>query len=191
MLGECTYRVPREAGFHDFRFGVDGEAHPATCAICGRKIDPNFINPVYRVRHRRRDAVATYDGYFLVSRRFRALLEAQKWQGADLIALPADEDFFWLRPLPQVYFDAARRGTRFEDYCPKCCAYYNVIGANPVYLRDVHAPLPASFFRTDLEFASGPEQHPLVIVGPSIGEFLLKAHLPMLEISPIFDEPNS
>ena len=191
MLGEATYRVPREAGFHDFRFGVDGEAHPATCANCGRKIDPDFVNPVYRVRHRRRDAVATYDGYLLVSRRFRALCEERGWSGAEFVNLPADHDFFWLRPTGKVRYDAQRRGTRFEDYCAVCDAYYNVIGSDPVYLLDVQASLPAAFFRTDLEFASGPEQHPLVLVGPDVGSVLLLEHFPMLEVRPVYYDFNS
>ena len=40
MLGEESYRPADAGGFHDWRYGVDGVPHPATCGMCGRKTDP-------------------------------------------------------------------------------------------------------------------------------------------------------
>lgn len=172
MLGNETYRLPRSAGFHDWRFGKDGVPHPATCPTCGRKTDPEFVNPKFKAKRRTWDISATYDGYKVVSKRFREFSEKHGWEGMTFVPLPADKDFFVLRLSRVLPFDAKRRRTRFEDPCPACGAFYNVIGANPVYLRGVTEPIQEGFFRSDLEFASGPEQGPLILVGIATAEKL-------------------
>lgn len=166
MLGPDTYRVPRDAGYYDWRFGIDGIPHPATCPTCGRKTDTNYINPQFRVRRRRRDLTVTYDGYVLVSARFREFCELNNWhQDVHFGNLPADNDYFVFKPTRTLEFDSERRKTRFEDHCPECDKYFNVIGATPVFLRNVDHPITEGFFRSDLEFGSGHEQHPLLILG--------------------------
>ena len=174
MLGEETYCPPRSAGFHDWRFGQDGVPHPATCPTCGRKTDPDYVNPEYKAKRRTWDIGATYDGYDIVSKRFREFCRKYRWQGMTFVPLPADKDFFVLRLSKVLSFDSERRETRFEDRCPACGAFYNVIGANPVYLRGVTEPIHEGFFRSDLEFASGPEQHPLIIIGVGTADKLRK-----------------
>lgn len=172
MLGDETYRPPLATGFHDWRFGQEGIAHPATCQTCGRKTDPTYINPEFKVKRRSRDISATYDGYTLVSGRFRTFCEKQGWHGMSFIPLPSDKGFFVLRLSNVLPFDAERRGTRFEKLCPECRAFYDVIGATPAYLRDITEPIEEGFFRSDLEFASGPEQSPLILVGVRTAEKL-------------------
>jgi hypothetical protein len=174
MLGDETYRPRRSAGFHDWRFGKDGVPHPATCPICGRKTDSDFVNPKYKAKRRTWDIGATCDGYDIVSKRFREFCRKNRWKGMPFVPLPADQDFFVLRLSNVLPFDSKRRRTRFEDACPKCGEFYNVIGANPVYLRGVTEPIQEGFFRSDLEFASGPEQHPLILVGIGTAEKLRK-----------------
>jgi len=182
MLGPDTYRPVRTAGFHDWRFGKDGVAHAATCPTCGRKTDPDYVNPKFKAKRRSWDISATYDGYLLVSRRFREFCEKQGWAGMTFVPLPADNDFFVLRVSNVLPFDAQRRKTRFEDPCPTCGAFYNVIGATPVYLRGVTEPIRQGFFRSDLEFASGPEQHPLTLVGIDTADTLLKQRFRKLDL---------
>jgi hypothetical protein len=88
--------------------------------------------------------------------------------------LPSDKDFFVMRLSKVLAFDSKRRGTRFEKPCPTCGAFYKLIGAKPVYLQSVREPIEEGFFRPDLEFASGPEQHPLILVGIGTAEKLWK-----------------
>lgn len=171
MLGDETYRS--ESGeFHDWRFGVAGVPHPATCGKCGRKTDRDYVSRSFRVRHRRRDLVATYDGYLVGSKRLRDYCVGRKFVGVSFVRLPGDDGFFWLRPDRVVAFDAEWRQTRFEKPCNACGAFYDVVGATPARLREVSEPLLDGFYRTDIEFGSGPEQHPLVIVGTRTVEAL-------------------
>src|SRR5438874_13401914 len=92
MLGDETFRPPRSAGFHDWRFGKDGVPHPATCPTCGRKTDPDYVNPKFRPKRRTWDIGATYDGYDIVSKRFLDFYQKQRWEGLTLLPLPAEED---------------------------------------------------------------------------------------------------
>lgn len=174
MLGKETYSLPRSAGFHDWRFGKNGVPHPATCPTCGRKTDPEYVNPHFRAKRRTWDISTTYDGYDIVSTRFRDFCQEHGWKGMSFVRLPEDKEFFVLRLSLVLSFDARRRGTRFEDLCPSCGGFYNVIGATPVYLSGVAEPIQDGFFRSDLEFASGPEQSPLVLIGLRTAEELRK-----------------
>ncbi|MEZ6121496.1 MAG: hypothetical protein R3C28_33745 [Pirellulaceae bacterium] len=186
MLGPDTYRVPTDAGYYDWRFGIDGTPHPATCPTCGRKTDPAYINPHFRVRRRKRDLTATYDGYVLVSARFRRFCESNNWHhDVQFAKLPADDDYFAFKPSRTLEFDAERRKTRFEDHCPECGEYFNVIGATPVFLRNVSQPLSEGFFRSDLEFASGHEQHPLIILGIETAQAVKREAFQKIHLGPI------
>lgn len=165
MLGRETFRPPPSAGYYDWRFGKDGVPHPATCETCGRKTDANYVHPKFRAKKRTWDISSTYDGYCIVSSRFRQFCEQQGWRGMQFVTLPSDNDFFVLRISKTLTFDAERRETRFEDPCPTCKSYFNVIGANPAYLHGIKSPIKEGFFRSDLEFGSGHEQHPLILIG--------------------------
>jgi endogenous inhibitor of DNA gyrase (YacG/DUF329 family) len=178
MLGGPTYRATRIGGFHDWRFGQDGVPHPATCPECGSKTDRDYINPDFRPKKRRRDINSTYDGCIIVSRRFRDFCRRNGWKGLTFVRLPADSDFFVLHISSLLRFDAKKRKTRFENPCPTCGGFYSVIGADPVYLRGVRKPIQEGFFRSDLEFGSGPMKHALTLVGIKTAERLTNRKFP-------------
>ena len=186
MLGPDTYRVPHEVRYYHWRFGVGGVPHPATCPACGRKIDSEYVNPTFRVHHRRRDIVTTYDGYHLVSSRFRDFCIANNWhRDLRFLPLPADDKYFVLKPSTVLEFDSERRKTRFEQHCSVCNHYFSVIGANPIFLRGVIEPITHGFFRTDLEFASGHEQHPLLILGTETANAIKSERFQKIHLTPI------
>jgi hypothetical protein len=160
-----------------------GESSRERCPTCGRPWDESAINPVYVPRKRRRDALATIDGRLIVSDRLAGDLRDA---GATLIALPATDRFFELRSEEVVVFDAQRAGTRCLNRCAICERYFDVVGAYPIILRPPYPnPLPDRVVRTDLQFASGEEQHPLFLVGPNLGQRLLQQEFAGLELQPI------
>jgi hypothetical protein len=109
------------------------------------------------------DHYATYDGFELVSARFRDFCAAQGYGGLEFRPLQ-EGNFFWLKVHEVLEFDPVARGTRFINYNEKCRGYEEVIGANPVCLKNP-APVPDGFFRTDLFFADGYTKSPVLIVG--------------------------
>ena len=188
MLGEDTYRPLDSGGFYDWRFGVSGLPHPATCSACGRKTNLHFVNEEFRVHKRRRDLTATNDGYVLASKTLHERCVARRYPGVEFVPLPADEGFFWLRPHRTVRFDAARRGTRREKLCNRCGSYFDIVGSHPIFLADVRTPLTDGFYRIDIEFGSGHEQHPIVLVGPNTAMELHALNLRGLEFEAVEDE---
>jgi hypothetical protein len=187
MLGEETGPAELYPGFHDWRFLSDGLPHPATCAVCDRITDAEFINPRFRVARRKWDAVVTGDGYTLVSSAFRDLARRHAWADVAFAALPADPDYFWLRPSRTVAFDFERRETRFGHRCPACDGWFDVVGAHPIMLRGLDRPLTAGLFRTDLAFGSGHGQCPLIVAGVETAAQIEAARLRHVDLEPIKD----
>ncbi len=167
MLGPDIF-TPAVRSFYHWRFGKDGVPHPETCKSCGRKTNDRYINPTFRARKRKKDVGATYDGYFLVSRRFRDVCVGEHSSGAEFLPLPADSDYLVLRASRAVRYDAGRK----ENYCSECAAYFSVVMPVRAFAVGAERPLTAGFYCSDIEFASGHEQHPILLVGPTTGEML-------------------
>lgn len=159
MLGSETYKPsPQSSEWH---FGTVGQPHPATCPGCGGKVDSDYINPGYRVKKRRRDITATYDGYLLVSARLRKVLQEGGATRQDFVALPADPDYFWLRPQIALEYSAAERAKR----CPSCGRFADEVVPIPLFLGELVEPIAAGVYRSRLEFGSVPLKAFQVVVG--------------------------
>jgi hypothetical protein len=162
-------------------FMLRGDApHPA-CPTCGLATAREWVDPAFRLTGLRRDASYTYDGYFVVSDRFVAVVGQR---AATFVDLPAEPGFFAVVPQVAVEFDSERRGTRFEDLCSACGRHGSVAGATPAFLL-LAEPLPDAIARTDVEFGSGDERHPLLLVSPDLASRLVAAALTGVELSPV------
>jgi len=132
------------------------------------------------VKKRRRDATATYDGYLVVSQRLVDFGRAHGCALDDMVELPADRRFYWLRPTRALAFT----GTTSQP-CPACHGFHNVIGPQPLFCQGLHAPLPPGFYRSDLDFGSGPGQSPVIVVGAETGDALRGARLSGVVLRPL------
>jgi len=179
MLGKSTYRPPEAERYlyHDWRFGKDGVPHPATCPTCGRKVDRNFVSAAFKVKKRRRDITATYDGYALVSQRFFDLCNENEWGSGQFVPLPADRKFYWLKPSRLLEFEGKR-----SAQCPTCLGFCSLTRPAPVFLDRLSSPLLEGFYRSDLEFGSGPEQSFVIVASYSLGLKLRAAKLVGLDL---------
>ena len=162
-----------------YRFG--GDMEPPRCPSCGLVTDRTWVDPSLRVSRRRCDFSYTYDGGAVVSTRLAAVV--RDVAGAVLVRLPGDPEFWLLDATQVVEFDAEARQTRFGPRCPTCDRPESVAGATPVMLRS--SDLPHGLSRTDVEFGTGDEQHPLLLVDSSTAALLGQqsfACLDLLEI---------
>ncbi|NVM90573.1 hypothetical protein FHT32_004230 [Variovorax sp. SG517] len=159
MLGNETYKPDPENS--EWRFGSMGQPHPATCRGCGGKLESDYTNPGYRVRKRRRDITATHDGYLLVSAHLRKVLQESGATREDFVALPADPDYFWLRPQMTLPYSAAERARR----CSSCGRFADEVVPIPLFLRELVQPLAAGVYRSCLEFGSAPLKAFQVVIG--------------------------
>jgi len=157
------------------------------CAACGELLDKwNESLTRLRVRGRRKfDISATYDGVLVVSHRFRGACEANALTGLEFTSLPRDPDFSAINSPDVVQFDAERAHTQFINRCSTCGRYKEVIGPDPVSLKPGNTIPDRGFVRTDLEFASGDEKHPLILCGTTTGQILKQSGLKGLELQAI------
>lgn len=159
MLGDETYKPYPQSG--EWHFGAIGQPHLATCPGCGGKVDSGYINPRYRVKKRRRDITATYDGYLLVSARLCNVLQEGGATREDFVALPADPDYFWLCPQTVLEYSAAERAKR----CPSCGQFADEVVPIPLFLEGLAGPIAAGVYRSSVEFGSVPLKAFQVVVG--------------------------
>lgn len=160
---------------------LSGAGGVPRCGVCGCALTHDWINPSYVLPGTTFDFSATYDGYSIVSERFRGVLGEEN---AVYRELPSQVGFFALYATRVVEFDVKRRQTSFEDFCNGCSRYRHVAGATPVFVvGDI--PLPDVLVRTDVEFGSNDERHPLLLIGRGVAAGLRAAELSGLNLRPI------
>jgi len=133
------------------------------CATCRLLLDKwnEDLSSVPIAHLPKYDLSYSYDGVLVATRAFKEAVESAAIGG--MIFRPLQRGLFWAGPQSTVAFDAARRGTKFEDLCPTCGQYEAVTGAAPVYLADGVTVEGRVFVRTDLEFGSADEKSPVVL----------------------------
>jgi len=169
--------VPADNGAYMLR----GPSTPVRCEGCSFAVNHRWIDPHFELRRETFDISTTYDGYVIASARFCEMVSSK---GAECIPLQLAPQFSVLFAREVIAFDAVRRRTRFLDKCPLCGHYRAVAGATPVYLVD-DVPVPNRLVRSDVEFGSGDERHPLLLVGTELGDELASASLAGLALEPI------
>jgi hypothetical protein len=130
-----------------------------------------------KVKKRRCDLGATYDGVTVASQRFKDIYDCNSLTGLRFRQLPDDPIFYDIYPTRAVPFDAEKHITQFVDFCMTCNRFQGVAGATPVYLKAGTLIGPKEFVRTDLEFATREEMHPLLLCGVEAGKILKAAKL--------------
>lgn len=160
---------------------LDGVQGVPVCAECGYKTDPFYINQGFQVKRRDCDLSYTYDGYCIVSRKFMEACERHAVTGTVFIGLPADSDFFVLKPTSTTVFNVELRKTRFEVYCSACKFHKSTAGATPAFLSS--SPT-TDISGTDILFGSGNERHPLLIATQRTKSLLGAERLKGLEFEP-------
>ena len=123
-----------------------------------------YIDNKFRVKRNNFNMSHTYDGATIVSQKFRDFCLRHSYVNVKFYQIEKQPGFYLLKVDTIVEFDSQRRRTRFEDFREECKMYNSVAGADPVCLKTKDC-LADGFYRTDLLFGSGYEQHPLIIIG--------------------------
>jgi hypothetical protein len=148
------------------------------CTACGALLNKwDDVPPLLAVKKKSYDVGITYDGVLVVSERFMIAYESAKLSGLVFDKLPNDHRHFMVRAQRAVPFDSDRRKTRFINKCLVCGTFESVVGASPVYLRTGTDVGATEFVRTDLEFGTRDEQHPLLICGALAAQTLSASSL--------------
>lgn len=108
----------------------------------------------------------TYDFYTIVSDTFIELFPTDTYKNVEYIQLNKYSHLYVMKVNGNVLsFDYEKRKTEFIKYCDECGKYKEVIGADPVYLKNIATPLLDGFYQTDIQFGSENCKRPLYIIG--------------------------
>ena len=171
MLGEETKTVsdPQLRHYMDWRFYINGELHPATCKVCGRVIDDNYLNPKFKLRKKKLALSITYDGFYIASDHFKEYIEKKRFNKITFRTLPSVNGFYQLAVNNVLQFDISNPYMQLEDYCDSCQSYSTIVSAAKV-LKDLDKPLDRGLYRTDIKFGTSHEQAPLLIADTQTAE---------------------
>jgi ribosomal protein S14 len=167
---------------------MSGTSHEGIhrCDRCG-ELTSKWDEPLSGViiKKRKYDLSITYDGILISSELFKSVYTVSNLSGLEFRQLPDDTQFFAIHATRAIEFDAERRKTRFINPCQSCGRYESVVGATPVFLKAGSEVDEREFVRTDLEFGSGDEKHPLLICGKAAAKAICDAKLKGLDLIPI------
>jgi hypothetical protein len=151
------------------------------CEMLTHKFEESYKG--LKVGKRRYDIGGTYDGVVVVSQRFKDAYDTAGLSGLRFRSLPDDSTFYDIYPTRQVAFDVTRRlpPPRKQNFCETCQRFADVHWPDPAILSPGTIIGAKEFVRTDIEFATRDEQHPLFICGEEAMRALNSAKLRMLE----------
>lgn len=94
----------------------------------------NIINPTLKVKTKK-DISYTYDGFIIVSKKFKDFCTAFNYPFLEFVKLPSSPLFYWFKVNNIIGYDVEARKTRFLKFNERCNGYEEIIGATPVYLK--------------------------------------------------------
>ena len=144
------------------------------CPSCGCCLKDDYVPNELEFFKRNYDLSFTYANRCIVSERFKIFCENSQIQDVDFVLVDASKNIYFMKPLKQLAFDVRRRRTRFENYCRECKQYEEVIGASPVFLKNVEQEIGNGVYRTDIEFGTGKAKSPSIIVGTNTKRLIEK-----------------
>lgn len=148
-------------------FLLKGQKNLKRCP-CGELLSRECDLSQFRLK-KKRDISASEDSELFASNHFRQVWLEFGGEGLEFEPLPAQPGYYHLVFNDILEFDSIRRMSRAEDFRPCCQRNVTFVGATPAYLKRPEALEGNHAYRTDLEFGSGDEKHPLLIVGLNVG----------------------
>lgn len=112
-----------------------------------------------------RDVTSTYDGFMIVSEKFKQFCEREKYEQLEFVALPAKPGFYWFKPHKVVSFEKnCHDKFEYHDFDKECNGYAEITFGWFVELEEKKL-LADGFYRTDVCFGSFEGKSPLCLLG--------------------------
>lgn len=143
----------------------DSKSRPGTCPICHNTID-KVPDIMYKVPKKRGDMFYTYDGFCIVSEKFKSFCNERNYPNLTFVALIQSVGFYFFMPQDIYKLDYARREVKFINKRNCCGSYDEVIGSVPAYKAPDFLMDTDDFIRrSEWAFGSDDQKSPLIIVG--------------------------
>lgn len=144
------------------------------CSECGSVQDASYVPSMLVVHSGGPFGLGTtYDGKALCSTATKELMTSEGL-AVDFKVVNSHIGLHHFEPRERLAFDVEKRRTQFIGPCSRCGRFAEIIGSQPIFLRDVYAPIRTGLFRTDVEFGSGRSKGPELLVGIETKEKLVK-----------------
>ena len=156
------------------------------CARYSNIYDLNLIDINFKMKNNK-NISCTYDGFIIVSEKFKQFCKNEKYLGLEFIILPKAQSFYWFKVNNIIEFDTKARETEFLNYNFICNGYEEIIGATPVCLKN-KCKLSDGFFRTDVCFGSYAGKSPVYLVGDATKKKLIDAGFTEIFFKKILDK---
>jgi hypothetical protein len=160
--------------------------YPNCCIKCHYTVRKS-ISPDFKLKRKQYDVSYTYDGYLIVSKKFKSFCEEKKYNNYIFHNLANEPDFFFLECLDIISLDYDRRKVKFIDLCEVCGRHAEVIGANPSYIENNFEMKENTFYRSKFDFGSYNRKSPLIIIGNEMAEEMLKMKFKGLYFKDVLD----
>lgn len=132
------------------------EEDPGLCPICKTRIEM-IPNPNYRVRIKGRDFQNTYDGFYIVSDRFKQFCEQNGY--SNLLFTPTKTKGFYTLLSQNIYKTSCEKGIT-RSSLNNCCSHYShVYTLGRFYVRDKDFIQEKDDFIARTEFMYGDNSH--------------------------------
>jgi hypothetical protein len=139
------------------------EEYPYKCKVCNYPIK-QVINPNFKLVKKNFDISYTYDGYLIVSKKFKQFCEQIRYSNIVFIQLPKEPNFFCTYIEKEIILNYEKRNVKFITLCDVCKRYAEVIGATPSYLDNENSLMYNEFYRSNIDFGSFERKYPLIIL---------------------------
>ncbi|WP_422350206.1 hypothetical protein [Flagellimonas sp.] len=133
------------------------------------------------------DVSYTYDGYLIVSERFKEFVQTEKITDVNFYGLPASPGYYLFTAKNILEFDALRRRVKFSKPCEVCNQSLEVIGSSPVCLKQ-NEVIKRGIFRSDVEFGEKNNKFPIIIIGIDTHSKLMASGMTGIDSHEILDK---
>ena len=90
------------------------------CAKYSNIYDLNLIDSKFKMKGKKYNVACTYDGFIIVSEKFKQFCEREGYAGLEFIVLPNASGFYWFKVDNILEYDVKLRETEFINYNSDC-----------------------------------------------------------------------
>ena len=141
-----------------------GEKDPGLCEKCKTRLKM-IPNPNYRVRIKGRDFQNTYDGYYIVSERFKSFCEQNNYPNLSFTQTKTKGYYTFL---PQkIYQTSSDIGITYSHLNECCDLYSHVYVSHRLYVRDKNFIQEEDDFiaRTEILYGDNSYKYYMIVIG--------------------------
>lgn len=148
----------------------------------------NKLPAFLKMEKRKMDVGSTYDGFTIVSERFKSLCSGAKFEGLEFTQLPNDSSFYLFRVNNLLEFDIEKGLINYEKFSKEYDKYQWIHGGSPVCLKNKQPVPEGTIYRTDVFFGAGVRKSPVKMVGVETKKLIESWKLKGIYFSKIRDE---